>query len=159
MAASRAAPVPVASRRENLRLFLIAASVTAILVLPIGVAVGMSWIELPFTPSTPARAAAPDWLPLSQVRATTLDGNFVKVRVAVDVHSPSARGTLQRNAQQVGLLLETTVASRTREEIRTADGLQDLSEDMRDRLNDYLESEGDRVVRSVAIQDLIVNPR
>lgn len=147
-----------ATRRESLRLFLIAAGVTALFVLPAGVAVGMSWVELPFSESAPSRAA-PDWLALPQVRATTMDGTFVKARVALDVAGSSARGTIQRSTQQVGLVLETAVAAHTREQIRAPDGLERLSGDMRDRLNAYLDSEGDRVVRSVVIQDLVVNPQ
>lgn len=159
MAAPRApAPDRAESRRESLRLFLIAAAVTGVLVMPVGVAVGMSWVELPWV--APAESTAtPEWVPLPQVRATTLDGTFVKARVALDVEGASARGTIQRRTQQVGLVLEMAVAAHTREQIRAPGGLEHLSSDMRERLNRYLESEGDQVVRSVAIQDLIVNPQ
>jgi len=158
MTATRSGAAPGAAPREGLRLFLIAAAVTALFVLPIGVAVGMSWVDLPWTAPSQARAE-PDWVALPQVRATTLDGNVVKARVALDVAGAGARGTIQRNTQQVGLVLETAVAAHTREQIRSAEGIERLSGVMRDRLNEYLESEGDRVVRSVAIQDLIVNPQ
>lgn len=158
MAASRSGAAPGVPPREGLRLFLIAAAVTALFVLPVGVAVGMSWVDLPWAAPSPARAQ-PEWLALPQVRATTLDGNVVKARVALDVSGASVRGTIQRNTQQVGLVLETAVAAHTREQIRSAEGIEHLSGVMRDRLNQYLESEGDHVVRSVAIQDLIFNPQ
>lgn len=158
MPAPRSGASPRTAPRESLRLFLIAAGVTALFVLPIGVAVGMSWVDLPWIAPTQARAQ-PEWLALPQVRATTLDGNVVKARVALDVTGASVRGTIQRNTQQVGLVLETAVAAHTRDQIRSAEGIEHLSGVMRDRLNDYLASEGDSVVRSVAIQDLIVNPQ
>jgi flagellar basal body-associated protein FliL len=158
MSASRAQPVADAQRREGLRLFLIASAITAVIALPMGVAVGMSWVDIPWSP-TPESQPAPDWVTLPQLRATTQDGSFVKARIALDVQGASARGTIQSRTQQVGLVLEVAVAGRTRDQIRAPDGMKRLSTDMRDRLNEYLESEGDKVVRSVAIQDLIVNPQ
>lgn len=152
------APAHDAPRREGLRLFLIAAATTAVIALPMGVAVGMSWVDIPWV-AAPDTAPTPDWLAMPQVRATTSDGSFVKARVALDVDGASARGAIQRRTQQVGIVLETAVNAHTREQIRSAAGLQELSRDMRKRLNDYLEAEGDKVVRSVAIQDLIVNPQ
>lgn len=158
MSASRVAPVVDAHRREGLRLFLIASAITAVIALPMGVAVGMSWVDIPWT-QRPDAPPTPDWVTLPQLRATTQDGSFVKARVALDVDGASARNTIQRRTQQVGLVLEVAVAGRTRDQIRTPAGMKRLSTDMRDRLNEYLESEGDKVVRSVAIQDLIVNPQ
>lgn len=158
MAAARPEPAHDAQRRERIRLFVIAASIGALIVVPVGVAVGMSWVELPWV--APAESVAvPDWVPLPQVRATTIDGSVVKARVALDVGSAAARGTIQRRTQQVGLVLEVAVASRTRDEIRAPRGIEQLSADMRTRLNQYLESEGINVVKAVAIQDLIVNPQ
>lgn len=160
MAASRAEPARNdKTAREGLRLFLIAAALTAVIAMPIGVAVGMSWVDLPFDGSAEASPPTPDWVPMPQVRATTIDGSFVKARVALDVAGASTRGTIQRNTQQVGLVLETAVAAHTRDQIRSARGIDELSVDMRERLNRYLGAEGERAVRSVAIQDLIVNPQ
>ena len=158
MSASRAEPISDAQRREGFRLFLIASAITAVVALPMGVAVGMSWVDIPWS-ARPDAPPTPDWLALPQVRATTLDGVFVKARIALDVEGTSARSTIQRRTQQVGLVLEVAVANHTREQIRAPGGMRRLSTDMRTRLNEYLESEGDRVVRSVAIQDLIVNPQ
>jgi flagellar basal body-associated protein FliL len=129
-----------------------------VVALPVGVAVAMAWVELPWVQSEPV-AATPDWVTLPQLRATTTDGAVVKARVALDVDGVAARTAIQRRTQQVGLLLEVSVASRTHDEIRSPDGIESLSKDMRQRLNRYLEGEGANVVRSVAIQDLIVNPQ
>jgi flagellar basal body-associated protein FliL len=161
MAAPRAEPSTLSASRESRerwRLFGIASAVSALLALPVGVAVAMSWVELPWAEPVPA-AATPEWVALPQLRATTTDGAVVKARVALDVDGVAARTTIQRRTQQVGLLLEVSVASRTRDEIRSADGIEALSQDMQRRLNRYLEAEGANVVRSVAIQDLVVNPQ
>jgi flagellar basal body-associated protein FliL len=158
MAAFRPVPDRDAVRRERIRLFVIAASVSAFVAVPVGISVGMSWVDLPWSDPVESRAA-PDWVPMPQVRATTIDGSVVKARVALDVEGSAARNAIQRRTQQVGLVLEVAVSSHTRDEIRSTRGIERLSVDMRDRLNAFLESEGPSVVRAVAIQDLIVNPQ
>jgi flagellar basal body-associated protein FliL len=146
-----------AEARERQRLFFIALAITAVVALPVGVSVGMSWVDLPWSQSE--SRAVPDWVALPQVRTTTIDGTVVKTRVAVDVEGTSARTAIQRRTQQVGLLLEVSVASHTREQISSAQGIERLSGDMRGRLNSYLEAEGVDVVKAVAIQDLLINPQ
>ena len=150
---------PAEQGTDNRRLVLIAVTVTALLAVPIGVSVGMSWVDLPWSKVEPVKAA-PDWVNLPQVRATTIDGTVVKARVALDVPGTVAKNTIQRNTQQVGLLLEVSIAQQTREQIGSPKGITRLSDDMRDRLNAYLGGEGDDVaVKSVAIQDLLVKPQ
>ena len=112
---------------------LIAVAVTALLAVPIGISVGMSWVELPWSNVEPVKAA-PEWVNLPQVRATTIDGTVVKARVALDVPGAVAKNTIQRNTQQVGLLLEVSIAQQTREQIGSPKGITRLSDDMRDRL-------------------------
>jgi len=146
-----------AKSNDGRRLFLIASVVTTLIVLPIGVTVGMSWVEMPW--STASATSEPEWISLPQVRATTNDGTVVRARVALDVPSSSLKGTIQRNAQQVGLLLEVSVASHSRAQLGTPEGIGHLSSDMRDRLNAYLGAEDAAGVRSVAIQDLLVKPQ
>jgi hypothetical protein len=141
----------------NRRIWLVTAAIGLLIALPVGVSIGLSWVDLPWSNSD-ARSA-PDWVGVPQVRATTIDGAVVKARVALDVQSAAARTTIQRRTQQVGLLLEVSVASHTREQIRSPQGIAQLAQDMRSRLNSYLESEGVDVVKAVAIQDLIVNPQ
>jgi flagellar basal body-associated protein FliL len=156
-----ATPPPILAEQDsdNRRLILIAVTVTALLAVPIGVSVGMSWVDLPWSNVEPVKAA-PDWVSLPQVRATTVDGTVVKARVALDVPGAVAKNTIQRNTQQVGLLLEVSIAQQTREQIGSPKGITRLSDDMRDRLNAYLGGEGDEAaVKSVAIQDLLVKPQ
>ena len=157
--ATAPSPLPVAQGADNRRLVLIAVVVTALLAVPMGVALGMRWVDLPWSNDTPARAA-PDWVSLPQVRATTIDGTVVKARVALDVPGAVAKNAIQRNTQQVGLLLEVSIAQQTRAQIGAPDGITRLSVDMRDRLNAYLGGDGpDAAVKSVAIQDLLVKPQ
>jgi flagellar basal body-associated protein FliL len=154
-----AAPSPPASGQipDNRRLLLIALMVVVAFCVPIGLAVGMSWVDLPWS-SNPSRPV-PDWVGLPQVRATTADGTVVKVRVALDVPSAFSKNAIQRNTQQLGLLLEVSVASHTRAQLGSPQGIRHLSADMRTRLNDYLGASGDDAVRSVAVQDLLVKPQ
>ncbi|QTN22742.1 hypothetical protein HZ992_21865 [Rhizobacter sp. AJA081-3] len=156
-----ATPPPILAEpgTDNRRLVLIAVAVTALLAVPIGISVGMSWVDLPWSNVEPVKAA-PDWVNLPQVRATTVDGTVVKARVALDVPGAVAKNTIQRNTQQVGLLLEVSIAQQTREQIGSPKGITRLSDDMRERLNAYLGGEGDEAaVKSVAIQDLLVKPQ
>jgi len=143
---------------DGRRLWLIGAAVAALLLVPLGVAVGLAWVELPQA-SSPSRAT-PDWVALPQLRATTNDGVVVRARVALDVPGTLLKAEIQRNTQQVGLLLELSVAARTRAELGSSAGLSALSEDMRARLNGYLGvAEGEPGIVSVAIQDLLIKPQ
>ena len=148
---------PDDERASNRRVYLVSAVIAVLIALPVGVSVGMSWVDLPW--SNDDSHTSPEWVALPQLRATTIDGTVVKARVALDVDSAAARNAIQRRTQQVGLLLEVSVASRSKAQIRSPEGIEELSRDMRRRLNRYLESEGTEVVKSVAIQDLIVNPQ
>lgn len=151
---SRAAPLSIDGRR----LWLIGAAVAALLLVPLGVAVSLSWLEMPWAASD-ARTT-PEWVTLPQLRATTSDGVVVRARVALDVPGALLKATIQRNTQQVGLLLELSVASRTRADLGRPDGIAALSQDMRVRLNTYLGvEEGEPGVQSVAIQDLLIKPQ
>lgn len=152
-----AEPAPTSDFRRSL---VIVAGLTALVAVPVGVSVGMNWVDMPW--SEPARSqAVPDWLALPTVRATTSDGTVVKARVALDLADNAAKSTIQRNVQQVGLLLEVSIAQQTREQIGSSEGIPRLAEDMRDRLNEYLDGDEAEAppVRSVAIQDLLVKPQ
>ena len=54
---------------------------------------------------------------------------------------------------QVSLLLQTSIGTHERDELKTPQGMVELADDMRTRLNAYLEAEGLKPVASVAIQD------
>ena len=149
-------PTPASDTRRSL---FIVAVLTALVAVPVGVSLGMKWVDLPW--SEPSRVqATPDWLALPVVRATTSDGTVVKARVALDVADNAAKSTIQRNVQQVGLLLEVSIAQQTRAQIGSSQGIPRLAEDMRDRLNEYLDGDDAAPpVKSVAIQDLLVKPQ
>jgi flagellar basal body-associated protein FliL len=146
------------STPSSSRLVTAAAAVALVIGLPIGIAIGMAAVETPWSPKSGAAAPPPEWIAMPALRATTRDGTAVRARVALDVQSSLIKATIQRNTQQVGLLLEVSVASHNREQLRSAEGIQGLSDDMRGRINDYLGGD-DEAVRSVAIQDLLVKPQ
>lgn len=144
---------------DTRRSVFIVAVLTALVAVPVGVSLGMKWVDMPW--SEPSRAQpAPDWVALPLVRATTADGTVVKARVALDVPTRSARSAIERNVQQVGLVLEVSLAQQTRAQIGSAAGIPRLADDMRERLNAYLGGSAEApAVKSVAIQDLLVNPQ
>ncbi len=145
---------------ETRRSLVIVAALTALVAVPVGVSLGMNWVDLPWSEASKVQAA-PEWLALPTVRATTSDGTVVKARVALDVADSAARSTIQRNVQQVGLLLEVSIAQQSRAQIGSAQGIPHLAQDMRDRLNEYLDADAADAppVKSVAIQDLLVKPQ
>ena len=152
-------PADSYSRSETRRTLFVVTLLCALIALPVGLSMGVSWVDLPWHAATPAKAA-PDWVSLPQVRATTIDGTVVKARVALDVQGSDAKAQIQRNVQQVGLLLEFSIAQQTRAEIGSQQGIPRLAENIRDRLNAYLAPEGaEAAIKSVAIQDLLVRPR
>ena len=153
-AAAAHLPKPASSSSTKRSLALVVGVLAALLALPLGVALGAAWIDM-FGP-TPSGRAAPQWVMPGTVRATTNDGTAVKARVALDVGTSSARDAVQRRMQQVSLVLEVSVGSHRRRELSGSQGIQNLADDMLERLNDYLGQEGVTPIRSVAIQDLIV---
>lgn len=158
MAAAPASPSSD-SRSDTRRTLIGIALVVALIVLPIGLSLSLSWVDLPWHAATPAKAA-PDWVNLPQVRATTTDGTLVKARVALDVQGSAAKTQLQNNLAQVALLLEISIAQQTRAQIGSPQGIPRLAQDIRDRLNAYLAPTGDdAAIASVAIQDLLIRPR
>jgi flagellar basal body-associated protein FliL len=147
------------SRSDTRRSLIGIALLVALIVLPIALSLSVSWVDLPWNSAAPAKAA-PDWVSLPQVRATTTDGTVVKARVALDVQGSSAKTQLQNNVAQVGLLLEISIAQQTRAQIGSPQGIPRLAQDIRDRLNGYLVPTGeDAPIKSVAIQDLLVRHR
>ncbi|TMH26925.1 MAG: flagellar basal body-associated FliL family protein [Betaproteobacteria bacterium] len=96
----------------------------------------------------------PQWVTPGEVRATTRDGTLVRLRVALDAPDSSTRSALESRLQQVGLLLEVSVAALSRSDLAGAEGLARLAHEMLQRLNAYLASEGVAPLKSVAIQDL-----
>ena len=152
-------PDLASSSADTRRNLTVVAVVMALISVPVGVSVGMSWVDVPWVEAAPTHAA-PEWVALPQVRASTIDGTVVKARVALDVPSSAAKSAIQRNVQQVGLLLEVSIAQQSREQIGSPQGIPRLADDMRDRLNAYLGRDGkEPAVKAVAIQDLLIKPQ
>jgi hypothetical protein len=149
----RTAAEAAAARSERRRAAVVAVVVVGVIAVPVAVSVVISWGDV----SWPGRTSTPLWVALPQVRATTNDGVIVKARVAVD--APDSSAAIQRRTQQVGLVLEGSIAAHTRGQLAGAPGIARLSGDMEGRLNGYLADQGVAPVRSLAIQDLYVTPR
>lgn len=128
------------------------AFVIALIGVPAAVALGISWVDGPAHGERPA----PSWVQSESVRATTSDGTSVQARVAIDAGNADTRSALEQERQQVSLMLQNSVASHSHQAVMGASGIRRLSGDMRDRLNEFLESRQIEPVRDVVVQDLLV---
>lgn len=130
------------------------AFVIALIGVPSAVALGISWVDT----AGPTRGdrVAPSWVQSETVRATTSDGTSVVARVAIDARNAGTRSTLEQERQQVSLMLQNSVASHPHQAVLGARGIQRLSSDMRDRLNEFLALRQVEPVRDVIVQDLLV---
>ncbi len=130
------------------------AFVIALIGVPAAVALGISWVDA----AGPVRGerVAPSWVQSESVRATTRDGTSVQTRVAIDARNADTRSALEQERQQVSLMLQNSVASHSYQSMMGASGIRRLSGDMRDRLNEFLESRQVEPVRDVVVQDLLV---
>lgn len=134
------------------------AVVLAVLIgVPLGAAIGLAWME--FNDGRAVEASAPRWVIPETVRASTSDGVLVKTRVAIDAGDKATLSAINGRMKDIGPVLQGSVASMTRRELAGPDGLQALSDDMANRLDDFLLAERVPAVRSVAIQDLLLTPR
>ena len=124
----------------------------AIVLAPIVIAALVGRFD-PFRRTSASGRSLPDWVVPGELRATTRDGMLVKLRVALDAADASNRSAIQIRMHQVSLLLETCIGTHGRDELKTPQGMVELADDMRTRLNAYLDAEGLKPVASVAIQD------
>jgi hypothetical protein len=131
------------------------AGLIVVIGIPVAIGVAAYWIDLP-DPRT-VSAAAPKWVGSETVRATTSDGEVVKARVAIDAGAASTRSVLENNRREVGLLMQISIASQDRNAVRGAEGMQRLSDDMRERLNTLLASHQVPGVKRVIVQDLLIS--
>lgn len=99
--------------------------------------------------------AAPRWVTPPVIHATTGEGFAVKARVSLDVADADAKSALEKHMDQVGLLLQAELASHSKKDLAAPGGLEALSEEMRDKLNDYLGTDEDEGVRSVVVGDIL----
>ena len=124
----------------------------AIVLTPIVIAALIGRFD-PFRRTSASGRPMPEWVVSGELRATTSDGMLVKLRVALDAADASNRSAVEIRMHQVSLLLETSIGAHRRDELKTPQGMVELADGMRTRLNAYLEAEGLKPVASVAIQD------
>ncbi len=148
-------PDTITRMDDRRRLVKLLSGIAVMMVVLVGLPLLFTKVEWPW--SDPPSKPPPQWVTLPTLRATTADGSGIKARVAIDVESSDTQSVIQNRVQQVSVMLEVTLASQGRGKVTSPQGLQQLSTDMRDRLNGYLAAEGVPPAKSVAIQDLVVS--
>lgn len=135
------------------------ASLAAVAVLVAGLlmakAAGASWLA--WADSAENGGALPRWMNPETVRATSADGQVVRAKVVVDAPDADTRALLTKRAGQVSLLMQVSVAEHQRGDAWGGERIQQLADEMRDRLNGFLVASGVPPVRDVVIQDLVVS--
>lgn len=134
-------------------------SLAALAVLVVGLlaaqGAGASWLGWAENPGLDGEA--PRWLVTDTLRATTADGAVVKAKVVLDAPDDETRLLLGRQAGQVQLLMQVSVAGHGDSGSTGAERVQRLAGDIHQRLNAYLEAQRVPPVRDVVIQDLVVS--
>jgi flagellar basal body-associated protein FliL len=121
---------------------------------PVAVVLALAWFD--FDTAAPGEAPKPVWVSPGTIRATTTDGVPVRTKVAIDAADTSAKFLMERQLNQVGLVLQNTLASKSRLDLAGAQGMQRLSQDMLKTLNVYLRQKEIEPARTVVIQDLLI---
>jgi flagellar basal body-associated protein FliL len=122
-----------------------------------GLAIGMSSFN--FDQWVPSSRPTPSYIESGTVRATTSDGTTVTARVAIDVRNPDTRAVLEKERDQVALMLQNSVGVQPYDSILGASGMTQISSNMRTQLNQFLESRQVEPVHDVMIQDLLIKKR
>ena len=123
-------------------------------VLPAVVLLVLSWVDV--DPPERGLAPTPVWVSPGILRGTTADGLAVKASVMIDAANSSTKMALERKLSQVGLVLQTSLGSKTQQELTGSKGLLTLSDDMLKRLNLYLRQQDTAPARAVVIQDFLI---
>ena len=122
-----------------------------------GLAIGMSSFRLDQWMSS--SRSAPSYIESGTVSATTSDGTAVTARVAIDVRNRATRAVLEKELDQVALILQNSVGVQPYDSILGASGMAQISANMRTQLNQFLESRRVEPIRDVMIQDLLIKKR
>lgn len=120
-------------------------------------AAGASWLNV--SDVTAIDRGAPNWVSLDSVRATSLDGDVIKAKVALDAPEASTRAWINGRPHQVALVLQISVSEYQNSGTGGAERVQRLGADMRTRLNTYLAENDVPPVQAVVIEDLVYSPR
>jgi len=147
------APTPESTNRL-LPIYLLAGLIVLIGT-PAAIGLGASWID--WADPVEVSGEAPKWVGSETVRATTSDGEVVKARVAIDADDASTRSVLENNRRDVALLMQISIAGQDRNALRGAEGMQRLTNDIRERLNTFLASHQVPGVKQVIVQDLLIS--
>jgi hypothetical protein len=79
--------------------------------------------------------------------------------VAIDVRNPDTRAVLEKECDQVALMLQNSVGVQPYDSILGASGMTQISAHMRTQLNQFLESRQVEPIHDVMIQDLLIKKR
>lgn len=126
----------------------------AFCLLPAVVLLALSWIDV--DPTATSMAFKPVWVNPGTLRGTTADGKAIKTSVVIDAANSSTKSALEQKLGQVGLVLQTSLGSKTQQELAGSQGLRSLSDDMLMRLNHYLRQQDTAPARAVVIQDFLI---
>ena len=137
-------------RRSRRNVWLVVAVVTVLVAVPLLMAAGASFWERSSHDDT-----KPRWVTPAVIHATTGDGMVVKAQVSLDIADPDARSEVQGHMEQIGLLLQASFVGRTKRDLAAEGGLEALTDDMREKLNDYLGADAAEGVRSVVVADIL----
>ncbi|MDZ7938102.1 MAG: hypothetical protein U5M53_07410 [Rhodoferax sp.] len=78
---------------------------------PVVLVMALVWFD--FDTSSPGEVPKPTWVSPGTIRATTTDGVPVKTKVAIDAADSSAKLLMERQLNQVGLVLQNSKASQS----------------------------------------------
>jgi flagellar basal body-associated protein FliL len=114
----------------------------------------LAWFD--FDSIAPGEVPKPVWVNPGTIRATTTDGVPVKTKVAIDAADTSAKLLMERQLNQVGLVLQNSLASKSRQQLTGPQGLSGLSSDMLTQLNGYLGQQDIAPAKAVVVQDFLL---
>ena len=121
---------------------------------PVVLVMALAWID--FDSVAPGEVPKPVWVSPGTIRATTTDGVPVKTKVAIDAADSSAKVLMQRQLNQVGLVLQNVLAAKSRQQLTGPQGMSGLSADMLTQLNGYLGQQDIAPAKAVVIQDFLL---
>jgi flagellar basal body-associated protein FliL len=121
---------------------------------PVVLVMALAWFD--FDTLAPGEVPKPVWVSPGTIRATTTDGVPVKTKVAIDAADTSAKLSMERQLNQVGLVLQNTLASKSRQQLTGPQGMAGLAGDMLSSLNDFLGQQSIAPAKEVVIQDFLL---
>jgi flagellar basal body-associated protein FliL len=121
---------------------------------PVALVMALAWFD--FDTLSPSEAPKPMWVNPGTIRATTTDGTPVKTNVAIDAADTSAKLLMERQLNQVGLVLQNALASKSRQQLAGPEGLASMTADMLTQLNGYLGQQKIAPAKAVVVQDFLL---